>query len=1608
MLTLVLLFRPKKGERDRDWVSRKQEQEQQQEQEQEQKQQHPRLARLTRPWLSLSLARRRPSASPPRSPSPTSFPPPTAHPNDAHHPAHPIPPLHLPPPLITVPYPTRPSAPIPPKTAGSTQQHQQHAYSNPGSAPSRPSEEYRAKLLRYREPDIDEEDEALFGDDNDDDAGSMSRGAGNRGGALPLLTASRASFAYGFPRLLPPTPISPASHTITHHSTPTTHHTPPCTASPTDTGVASGLENWDDDFLDQSSPSSSPKVSRMAGAPSASASTAPAAALRPRNSMDSAAWDMSSDDDEGAGKDPFPGALTPATLTPTAPMAPMIASTSTAETPRAKSPLTPTFLPSATNFNFPTSATAYAGNPRAAAPGPGLRRHSTRDSHASSRWEVESTDEVFYTPRDTMVFDFPSSSESHYNPTTDPRDSGSRYDPTPEPGYARGLPAEDDGYAGEADEEDEGDRTVTLGRVPVPVPVPVQIEDEDDAEYERELQARYHEEREREEDEPPYEGMPETASPASATFPIMPDTVRVSALPSSTSPPPPPSPTTASRSRSQLGHVPGRPSLGGGSSIFSSSVNSTHALMGKSIAPPSRYPNRPIGKENERPRRRLRKKSRPPGDDMGMLELANAPPRGAVPQIPPVDVDNDEMHPPERAETPLEPEVVEPEPEDVPLPPVRAAVRAPDPARPTPYTTPGAPTHVPPSSARSRFTSPPSASASPGAFLTRLSSITKLFPRSASASSFRPRDPPPTASRQQARAASEEPAAPAQPNGNGNGNGNGRQQPPASGPVIPGLPVASAAAAGAVLGHRRGKGSAPPAFVGDRERVEEMFGLRGGEVPPPVPVPPVPAPGGDELISPDLRAETPAQALLDEEVQPEPPEPEPEPKVESRSRRKTSWRRSAKSKSKEKEREAEPDRSRERRERPRSATVTGPMPESAALAQEPVPPVPPVPVPPPVVPGPSSYAPPAGEEKKEKRKPRKLSSRRPRPKEEGIKHTRDSLEGRQIPEIPPVKEKARGEEIPALPTVPSGRTLDLHGDDGWGVPPADARAQAPRISREEMQAVGSSSSPPRPTSPFAPRASSPLSSAPQSRAMSPITPISPSAALAGSALEKKGSHTSELKIPQRISLQQRSLKEGLTDVRQFAGVVEELRDLQTQHSTLLAFLTASTSAGPPVSRLPRAARRSSAASQHQIEAGLARLESGQTGVWWELAGVLVDLGGTGTSGSVRAAKDRIGSRITQRSGDDSERGTASANEADSPRRSGAPTPPTKSRLRSASAAPTNSSLVMSPSSPALPSSLESGPVPRSTSLGAERPSQRSGEETPKELSSRQLILLGEMLRESDTSRVVEYGERSEAGGRSRAASRAGHGPAGPPTAPPSRPPTQQSFNTPVSSTAERIGRPRRGSKIIANIRDIFGRSQRDSVDIGSEGISDAEVQQAAPPRRPPRSSSRPPTIQPKGGTRKGSLDNRKSPRKPSLGSIFGSRQAQEKGDRSLPPTIGPKQGRGAGNGSTTSLDTDLEDDSDWNRVEHGNDGIPTVRGRNTGMNTNGASKQPLAIQTAFERERTTSMRSVERPPLASAKLALTPENIRPLLSHAKAVKKQLEGYIVELRALQPPRGDMKL
>ncbi|KAG8699693.1 hypothetical protein FRC11_013546 [Ceratobasidium sp. 423] len=131
----------------------------------------------------------------------------------------------------------------------------------------------------------------------------------------------------------------------------------------------------------------------------------------------------------------------------------------------------------------------------------------------------------------------------------------------------------------------------------------------------------------------------------------------------------------------------------------------------------------------------------------------------------------------------------------------------------------------------------------------------------------------------------------------------------------------------------------------------------------------------------------------------------------------------------------------------------------------------------------------------------------------------------------------------------------------------------------------------------------------------------PGGQLDGSVLRRNS--LSDLKIPARISRAQSGLKSNLGMVREFAACIEQIRGLQSMYRNLLADLRYAIENGEPLSPvLFPPASRSSATS-----ANLVRVPSRDIGrvtdrlnsiderysLWWECADILVELGG-GSSG----------------------------------------------------------------------------------------------------------------------------------------------------------------------------------------------------------------------------------------------------------------------------------------------------------------------------------------------------------------------------------------------------------
>ncbi|CAE6364137.1 unnamed protein product [Rhizoctonia solani] len=134
---------------------------------------------------------------------------------------------------------------------------------------------------------------------------------------------------------------------------------------------------------------------------------------------------------------------------------------------------------------------------------------------------------------------------------------------------------------------------------------------------------------------------------------------------------------------------------------------------------------------------------------------------------------------------------------------------------------------------------------------------------------------------------------------------------------------------------------------------------------------------------------------------------------------------------------------------------------------------------------------------------------------------------------------------------------------------------------------------------------------------------------------------SDLKIPARISKAQSGLKSNLGMVREFAACIEQIRGLQSMYRNLLADLRYAIENGEPLSPvLFPPASRSSATS-----ATLVRVPSRDIGrvtdklntiddrysLWWECADILVELGG-GSSGSNRDSENPSSAQESSKDG----------------------------------------------------------------------------------------------------------------------------------------------------------------------------------------------------------------------------------------------------------------------------------------------------------------------------------------------------------------------------------------
>ncbi|KAF8594620.1 hypothetical protein BDV93DRAFT_549169 [Ceratobasidium sp. AG-I] len=153
----------------------------------------------------------------------------------------------------------------------------------------------------------------------------------------------------------------------------------------------------------------------------------------------------------------------------------------------------------------------------------------------------------------------------------------------------------------------------------------------------------------------------------------------------------------------------------------------------------------------------------------------------------------------------------------------------------------------------------------------------------------------------------------------------------------------------------------------------------------------------------------------------------------------------------------------------------------------------------------------------------------------------------------------------------------------------------------------------------------------------------PGGPLDASASVLRRNSLSDLKIPARISRAQSGLKSNLGMVREFAGSIEQIRNLQALYRNLLADLKYAIENGEPLSPVlfPPATRGSATSAtlvrvpSRDIGRVANRLNTidDRYGLWWECADVLVELGGGGSSGGGGSNARNTGTTNSTTSGD---------------------------------------------------------------------------------------------------------------------------------------------------------------------------------------------------------------------------------------------------------------------------------------------------------------------------------------------------------------------------------------
>ncbi|KAF9029104.1 hypothetical protein BDZ89DRAFT_1065627 [Hymenopellis radicata] len=483
------------------------------------------------------------------------------------------------------------------------------------------------------------------------------------------------------------------------------------------------------------------------------------------------------------------------------------------------------------------------------------------------------------------------------------------------------------------------------------------------------------------------------------------------------------------------------------------------------------------------------------------------------------------------------------------------------------------------------------------------------------------------------------------------------------------------------------------------------------------------------------------------------------------------------------------------------------------------------------------------------------------------------------------------------------------------------------------------------------------------------------ATISNSSAVPRRNSLGDLKIPARISQAQVGLRRDLTLVREFAKSVDELKDLQATHADLVTQIQAILASSPPPPA-PRAispsifrprSRSNTTTRPNTLQALAADYYTinSKYHIAWECAELLIEMGGGGPPPPTSVSAPAMTVSASEPSRKSRER-AITLNGDDRERENATPTPP--------------------PAAPTTPASWRA-------STGRN------------DLSQRQLVLLREML-----NPVTPVPERSDSRISVNRDWRWGDAMSSTVTLP------SEESSVPPSATP--IAKKRRSSRLgMSGIRDMLKSLKKQANGSSSTSVSTTSGDSSGRQdghmyahgkvptygRRRAKTSSGPelmdPTSRPTTPYTNASLSslNRPSPRRPSLASIFrigkgsSSKNSVAEASRSnldLQPTS---------SGSSAGRD-------DWDHMEDelgasGAGAGDTIRVRRGALfvdenRLSNVEEEGAKLPTALAMLKNASVRSMPEP-----RLAMTPENIKPLLENAREVKRRLGDCIEEMRAL---------